>query len=126
MKKIDWSTVYLTGDAVIDQQHQQLVETINRCIDCIAAKGDTSEFIPKLLTITHQHLTYEEAFLTGIGYPNLEAHFEEHQAYRENINRELSASQTITAKQIDLMSHWWSNHILQSDMKYKIFLKKNQ
>lgn len=124
MKKIDWSNVYLTGDAVIDQQHQQLVETINACIDAIAAKEDRSAFIPKLLAITHQHLAHEEAFLTEIGYPNLAAHFEEHQTYREEINRELSASQKITAKQIDSMSHWWSNHILQSDMKYKIFLKK--
>lgn len=117
--------MYLTGDSVIDQQHQQLVGTINECIECIETNGDTIKFIPKLISITNQHLSYEEEFLTEIGYPNLTTHFEEHQAYRDEINQALSASDTITAKQIDSMSEWWSNHILQSDMKYKIFLKKS-
>ncbi len=125
MKKINWSSVYLTGNAVIDQQHQQLVETINSCIECIEARGDTSVFIPKLISISQQHLSYEEEFLAEIGYPNFESHFEEHQNYRNEINRELNSSHTITAETIDSLSKWWSNHILHSDMKYKIFLNKN-
>jgi len=129
MDKISWSDKFSVGLKSIDEQHIKIIELINTLIEHQNAPLDSDimmDTITKLLKYSSQHLEYEEKLLKSLEYPVYKEHKELHSEYVETISG--YTIEAINSKKIDVivflnfLKHWWSEHILIEDMKFKPFL----
>ena len=76
----------LTGDEMIDNQHRELIERINRlliiCENEKPAKREAVETLDFLADYTEFHFKAEEELQEAIGYPGLEEHRKKHEELR--------------------------------------------
>lgn len=126
-----WDESYNTGVAIIDQQHRQLFETLNRLHEKRQnPKSDRGDFLTTLDSLkqyAHFHFDEEERLMAEAGYPELDAHREEHQAFREKMTEFQQLSHTAELK--DLFSESLSylfdylvKHVQQEDRRYVPYL----
>jgi len=60
-------------------------------------------------------------------YPLLDQHKAEHEAYNEKLTDfvlQATFGELDRDGLFDYLTHWWSRHILESDMKYRDFLRQ--
>ena len=131
MEFSEWVSQHSVGDALMDSYHHIFFQGVDH-LERVAGEGDVEtarERVTFLLVYANMHFEAEEALLAKVGYPGLEDHRSQHQAFRTRIlelqqqlddNPSLSTLVEIarTAK------GWWMRHILQEDMKYAEYLKK--
>jgi hemerythrin len=122
-----WSPEYATGVPEIDEQHQSLFEWFDQ-LDHAAAdhRMMTATYtLTRLMQYTRVHFAAEEALMTRIAYPELEAHRAEHETFRLRLRELQTAAMTqdITVATISLLRDWLIKHITISDMKYAAFSK---
>ncbi len=129
MKKIIWKDEYNLGIEKVDRQHQHMFEIINKIIDQSGSPVDmelVSDTIREMANYSREHFTDEEMLMQQYGYPNLEAHKQEHN-YFINTTAEFAVNfmdnKDTTGDEIaEFLSIWLTNHILKTDMKYKELL----
>ena len=76
----------VTGNEMIDGQHKELIEKINRLLDSCENGNDKRVAITTLdylADYTEFHFCEEEKLQESIGYPGIEAHKKEHDKLRE-------------------------------------------
>lgn len=133
MPFIDWLPSYSVGNEVIDNQHKELVDMVNRLhLSIVKNKVDeeVSAVLKELVSYTQKHFNDEENFMHEAGFPLLKDHMKIH---REMINRigsylvKMRSGQKVSVFQlIGFLRDWLMNHILIEDMKYKTYLEKLQ
>lgn len=77
-----------TGNAIIDSEHQQLFDAVNRLTDaCSSGQGRASlnDTINFLLDYVDKHFTHEESLQKQSNYPGLIAHHQFHEAYKQKL-----------------------------------------
>ncbi|MDE6203225.1 MAG: hemerythrin family protein [Lachnospiraceae bacterium] len=82
-----------TGNAIIDGEHRELFEAVNKLLDaCSKGEGRTSmdETIKFLNSYVNQHFSHEEQLQRKSGYPDLEAHKAFHEQYKKTL-KEITA-----------------------------------
>jgi hemerythrin len=129
--KTTWDDSFSVGNAILDSQHQQLLEICNRLAECIGMTGRDSdglfhEVLNELAVYGKKHFITEEHLLSQLGYSSLADQLAEHAAYDEKLAAVLIAAVAGKLEKIELqryLSHWWVDHILGSDMLYKPFLE---
>ena len=127
METIQWSEEFSVGVEKLDQQHQQIIEMLNRLISTPEARDANSETISDILTAmtrySLEHFKTEENLMREHGYPGLEEHRQEHIAYRKKaIDFSTATSlgvESVPQILVAYLSEWWTHHILDEDMKYK-------
>lgn len=78
----------MTGNKLIDSQHQQLFVAVNRLMDaCAQGKGrdqiqSTVQFLSDYVT---KHFADEERLQTKCSYPNYTGHKQFHDSYRKQL-----------------------------------------
>jgi hemerythrin len=80
-----------------------------------------------LVDYTLMHFDSEEKLMEKAGYPDLEAHKEQHRQFREQMmelhNRYKTDPGAVEAEQVLLLvQDWFAHHILGTDMLFKPFL----
>ena len=88
MSFISWNESFTVHVTEIDQQHKELVATLNELADAMAVgKGrkSLSLTLDRLIRYTEYHFTTEERYFAQFGYPEAEAHYKEHTAFVEKI-----------------------------------------
>jgi hemerythrin len=129
METIQWSEKFSVGVEVLDQQHQQIIQVLNRLLSTPEAIDTRSETISDtLLAMTRyaqEHFKTEENLMKAYGYPGLEEHRQEHIAYRKKA-LDFSTATTLGVESVPqilvtYLFKWWTDHILDEDMKYKSF-----
>ena len=81
----------ITGNEIIDAQHKELIEKINKLLICCENGGGQLESIKMLDYLsdsTDFHFGEEEALQEKAGYPQLEAHRRKNEEFRTSV-REL-------------------------------------
>ena len=76
----------ITGNEMIDGQHRELIEKINKLLDsCQNGSGKRSAIttLDYLADYTEFHFSEEAKLQEEIGYPGIEAHKKEHDRLRE-------------------------------------------
>ena len=72
-----------------------------------------------------EHFKIEENLLKQHGYPDFLAHKQEHIEYLQKVSclceKEALYKSTVPDELLDYLIDWWTNHILNTDMKYKSF-----
>jgi hemerythrin-like metal-binding protein len=127
----DWDPSLATGIERIDQQHQELMVTIQEFQN--AAKGGSgfrslNVTVGLLVRYADDHFTLEESYMAHIKYPDLPEHREEHAALRKRIralHQRLGASDP--AKVMELSAQLCQSlrdHFLRDDGLYMAFARR--
>ena len=128
METIQWNENYSVGNQSIDSQHIKLIEMINEMAGLWGSSIDSEEISTILSEMTEyasSHFNYEEAYMEQIGYPGLKDHKKEHKEFKLRVcdfcMRIMHKDNLVPEEILLFLSKWLINHILHSDMKYKMF-----
>ncbi|HIQ97765.1 MAG TPA: hemerythrin family protein [Candidatus Limivivens merdigallinarum] len=78
----------ITGNELIDGQHEELIERINQLLkSCETSTGQTTaiKMLDYLSEYTDFHFKAEEKLQEEIGYPEIEAHKKQHEAFKKAV-----------------------------------------
>jgi len=128
MEKIVWTEDYSVGVTRFDEQHQQIIDLINKLIELVELPFDKQAYhsiMSDLVTYGFEHLKYEEDMLQQHGYPSFNQHKHEHILYIQKVKKAVKNKISIDERHLIDMSRflndWWIEHILEEDMKYRSF-----
>ena len=123
METFVWSDRYLTGEGLVDTEHQELVRIINQ-VGAMEA-GESSDpaaiqsILEQLVLYTVNHFSHEEGLMIGAGCD--ERHVSMHQrihrefAKQVTVMRQISAGAEDTKFLLKFLSNWLAHHILGTD-----------
>jgi len=135
MAFIDWREDYNLGIKEIDDQHQKMVEIINRLFELSNENEiDNQEKIETVLKEASDYAVYhfatEEKYFDLFKYEKSESHIDIHNKYRAKI-KELSEKyqqtkdKTVFFELTDFLQDWWVWHINNTDREYVALFKAN-
>jgi hemerythrin len=130
MDIIKWRKSYETGIRSMDDQHQKLIELINKLYNVIRTEESSEsidEVLAEMTTYAENHLKKEEALLETNGYPEFANHFAMHKSYLDKLKTLLAESKkedkAVMKDTYAFLRQWWLGHIVAEDQKYGEFLK---
>ena len=130
---LEWDEHYRLGITSIDDQHKHLFDVVARIAALDAAtsnKEELREILGELSQYMREHFSDEERFMEQIQFPDFKYHQQLHRNIIEFINTSVSNSPTLAMIQTKLkfiIKKALIDHILQEDMKMKLFyFQKNQ
>jgi len=113
----------LTGIYEIDEQHQTLFSILEKLQGIVEGGNNWSVVyfaLTELTNYTRTHFVVEEALMRLHGYPDLEKHIAEHQAFTARL-AQLEAQAVhadISLPIVEFLQHWLVSHIGGSDQSY--------
>ncbi|MFT5486855.1 MAG: hemerythrin [Paracoccaceae bacterium] len=131
MSFFPWSDEYSVHLRVIDNDHKDLVATVNELHDAIregSAKGQIGQIITNLAHYVDDHFAREEALMEAYDYPGLA----DHKRIHRHLTRMVYAIRTVfaakpmeidPAKLLRFLRDWLIHHIVEEDRKYVPFLR---
>lgn len=130
MEHIVWDERFNIQVEAIDAQHMRLVDLMNHLIDIQDQHSSDDEIIDILGAMTNYlgyHFEAEEQLMIDNGYPELESHREEHQAFVTQTAyfiatfRESGAS--LKSDILLFLKEWLVEHIKEIDAAFGAFLR---
>ncbi len=114
------------GVEAIDNDHKNLLKTINEINDAIAeerAVETIGEIFERLERYVVEHFEREERMMEQAGFVELEEHIRQHQRFVDKVpyfrEKLLTASSMDVSMEVSLfLSNWLMNHILMEDLSY--------
>jgi hemerythrin len=105
----------------------QTIRDLGNALDTLAPET-IEERIAFLVNYAETHFDSEEHLMEDCAFPEIEAHRQEHRAFKEKLiaiqDRYLDSHSNAVATQLLAMTqNWLKEHILVVDMKYKPYLK---
>lgn len=131
MSYFPWSDEYSVHLRVIDNDHKDLVNTVNSLHEAITAgstRGRVGHIIGNLATYVDEHFSREEALMETYDYPDITRHKRIHR----HLTRTVYAIRIIFAskpnkidpgKLLSFLRDWLIHHILEEDTKYTPYLR---
>jgi hemerythrin len=126
-----WSPDYSVNIKAIDQQHQELVNILNRLFIAVCKReGDQAiaGILDALMSYTQTHFALEERLMQMAKYKDLEAHKVEHKKLIEELDQlckmHLIEEKTIYFEMLKFLKSWLKEHILGIDTKYSEALQQ--
>ncbi len=130
MTLMPWNSELETGIAIVDTQHQWLVDAINALHDEVSkAEPDrqvVEEVLVGLVDYTYNHFIMEESLFQEHAYPEEAAHREEHNRFTARAAGLLEAhdnGELPGDEAMQFLKDWLTHHIMKVDMAYVPFLK---
>lgn len=122
MALIEWTSALSLGIPEIDDQHEHLVELVNRFSDAAARGRGTREVRPLLEALhayTVEHFAAEEAYMASIDYPDLDHHRALHQQLLgklDDLRTQFEVGgRRITQPMLELLRYWLMAHLQGAD-----------
>ncbi|MDG5799611.1 bacteriohemerythrin [Marinilabiliaceae bacterium ANBcel2] len=123
---IKWEERYSVDVPHIDKQHQQLFSTLNNFYEGLRNREsdeNMARMIEKLLLYAKEHFATEEKHMQAVGFPGLDNHRKEHQAFiekAEDFHKKFTSGKLLLSLEVtNFIKEWIHNHILTEDMRYK-------
>jgi len=133
LKRFVWNDLLRTGFDVIDMQHRELVNKINKLID-VLEKGEDVEGITLdeifvfLSEYVDVHFRTEEMYMDQTNYPETTEHKKAHKWFEDKV-RELHArylregkTETFLEEVESFLIDWLKDHIMKTDKKLASYL----
>lgn len=131
MARYEFTKDLETGNAIIDKEHRELIDAVNRLMDaCSLGKGldsvhQTSKFLNDYVD---RHFAHEEQLQKQSGYPSFSAHRAFHEKYKQTL-KEITAAFTSEVSLGDLAKlnghiSLLITHIRTEDKRLGAFLNK--
>ena len=131
MEKIAWDESFSVGVRVLDAQHKQIVIMVNTLIEMNEAKVDSeiiSDTLTKMTKYAIDHFEREEQYMLEYSYPEYSIQKKQHQEFkRKTVDfcmETMAHKVTVPTEIFSYLKLWWTNHILQEDMKYKKYFNE--
>lgn len=130
---IKWSEDLSVGVELIDEQHKEMFDRINRLLRAIGEIGGAEQVVATagfLQKYVAQHFAAEEEQMVLHEYPGLASHKEHHEYFRgqvEDLRQRLSEQgpdEKLLVEAQELLVNYLRDHILQVDMLLGRFLKE--
>jgi hemerythrin-like metal-binding protein len=131
MPIFEWKLEYSVNIKILDDQHKQLIETINLLHDAVG-KGKGKEILPKVLKRLTEYVTThfdtEEQLMVKYGYPDYAPHKKEHDyciskvsGFKTKMDKgDVNLEVTISV----FLVEWLRTHLIESDGRYRDFFKE--
>lgn len=126
MQVYKWNEQLSVGIDVLDQQHQQLFELINKFYENILKKSSKEymlEVISDLENYIIEHFTTEEKLMFKAGYEGILDHLDEHKEFINTVRdfriRFNEDRLLLTLEVTKFIRDWITSHIKKTDMAYK-------
>jgi len=126
-----WDDSYSVGLQLIDEQHKNLINLINKLYDAFIKKEHQdiiTEIVQELEDYTKYHFNAEEAIFTKSDIKIKSNHLKEHKEFiskvnefKEKVNKNKGA---LTYELMSFLRNWLKNHILFIDKNTFAELKK--
>ncbi|PID41311.1 MAG: GGDEF domain-containing protein [Proteobacteria bacterium] len=125
MESFSWEEQFATGIGEIDEQHQRLVDILNRYGSALAENSLDQEYLyqifRELAVYAREHFNTEEKIMIAarIDQRHVKQHIREHRSFVEDIEvwiKELDPEDPYSHRTIlDFLMHWLTYHILGID-----------
>ncbi|MDD7220178.1 MAG: bacteriohemerythrin [Blautia sp.] len=122
-----------TGNELIDSQHQELINRVNKLADSISTtkeKNVAIQTLDFLMDYTDFHFSAEEKLQEEAGYPQLTAHKKQHADFvkavndlKEMLEEEEGPSDAFVEAVNRNITEWLVNHIQGWDKKVAEFIR---
>lgn len=128
MQKIEWKDSFSVGNDRMDQQHIKLIDMINSMIENSDNVNLVENTVQGMIDYACYHFIDEETHLEDNDYPQLNNQKTQHEYFIDNA-RQLYTQFATDCDNIEMdkilgfLSTWWTNHILDEDMKYKEYFE---
>ena len=133
MALLSWSRQYEIGNALIDDEHQELFRRINAFHDNWLEQREVQAIavlLNQLIAYAEMHFQHEEAVMRDAGFPRLDEHQAVHEAMVETIFRlRQTFEQTngrIEMETIKFVKSWLIEHIVRNDYLFRDFLARRK
>jgi len=124
-----WSPEYSVNIKTIDNQHQELVNMLNRLFIAVSMREGSNAIggiLKALRSYTRTHFSLEERLMQQANYADLEAHKQEHQKLIGQLDdlclRHLTEDKPIYFEMLRFLKTWLKEHIKGVDRKYSTAL----
>jgi hemerythrin len=126
-----WSPDYSVNIKTIDNQHQELVNILNRLFVAVSMREGNKivgGILEALKSYTKTHFALEERLMQQANYADLEAHKEEHKKLIEQLDqlckKHLLEEKQIYFEMLRFLKTWLKEHIKGVDTKYSEALQQ--
>ena len=124
--RVPWSPRYEVGIEVIDGQHRQLLELVNRLGDDLGAGRDFDQLVEslrELVRYTEHHFATEERLMDEIG-AGAERHRSEHRRLIDGLMRyTVNLDAASVSRSSRFLQDWLFRHIEEVDRPFAAFLR---
>lgn len=132
MELFKWDESLSLGIRELDDQHKKFISYVNK-LNNIIARGKTDNLLAplfyELFEYSQIHFRLEEKLMSDHNYPLLEEHKKEHQDLSKELDKLYDKYNhkviNVTSEMMVFLKNWLINHITDSDMKFKPYLKGN-
>jgi hemerythrin-like metal-binding protein len=107
---IVWDPDWSLGECIVDRQHRQLVEMVNRLGDVEYGRLDTERML-KLLYYIKLHGETEDQYLRIGGYPGYEQHSLAHDEFYHDLHRRIVGLSANRDEMRGEIARWLFRHI---------------
>jgi hemerythrin len=126
-----WLPDYSVNIKAIDEQHQELVNILNRLFIAVSRReGDKviAGILDALMSYTQTHFALEERLMRQARYKDLDAHMEEHRLLIAQLDKlckkHLLEEKPIYFEMLSFLKTWLREHIQGVDTKYSAALQQ--
>jgi len=120
-----WKEEYELGLPHIDLQHTMIVNMMNELFVDLGSKKSPETIkktLDKLLLYVDEHFSEEETAMLENDYPDKDAHFAEHEQFRQDVDalrqRHKIDGYLAASEMIEFLKSWLRNHIAEVDKKF--------
>jgi hemerythrin len=131
MSLITWSHACTVGVKAMDDQHGNLMDTLNELRLMLlrsSAHEEVNEQLERLVQFTSLHFESEEQLLEQNGYPGLPEHRIAHRRLlseiRRTVDRAEQSSHVAIGPLLVFLRDWYLNHIEGLDQQYGAWLNE--
>lgn len=132
-----WKEKYKIGIPLIDEQHKELFDRVEKFVTALRKEGDWQEKLPeikKTLSFMQNyvvvHFDAEEVYQKKIGYPDLQKHHQIHKEFTDYVmqcahdfEEEGYPEQAVQQFAGKLLA-WLINHVVATDLKMSQYVKE--
>ncbi len=129
---IEWSDKYSVNVAIIDKEHKDFIDIVNRVT--VAKEHDYRQseikgFLCELVKFAKEHFKTEETYMTTFQYPDYLLHYNEHLNFSLHMiiynNQVINGEYKILDELDKYLQEWVAYHIQITDKKYTECFNKN-
>lgn len=129
---VRWTEAMSLGIPEVDAQHQHLIALLNQLLAASSGDQTSDLFADSLASFSRrvfEHFHYEEQLQEAAGYPGLEEHRAQHEAYQIRITgfcqHSMGDSEALPRHLLEFLRDWWVGHLLYEDTRFRDFLAQD-